>query len=77
MFVFAEAATDAAENLNNATRRVSDLEKRLKAAEVREESAICRISAASTTLTGTYFAMCLKCLKCVQHGANYAVHVLC
>ena len=55
MFVFAEAAADAAENLNNATRRVADLEKRLKAAEVREESAIGRLSAAGTTLTGTNF----------------------
>ena len=52
---FAEAAADAAENLNNATHRVADLEKRLKAAEVREESAIGRLSAASTSLTGTNF----------------------
>ena len=34
---FAEAAVDAAEKMNNATRLVADLEKRLKAAEVREE----------------------------------------
>ena len=52
---FAEAAADAAENLNNATRRMANREKRLKAAEVREESAIGRLSAASTTLTGTNF----------------------
>ena len=37
---FAEAAADAAEKMNNATRLVADLEKRLKAAEVREESAL-------------------------------------
>ena len=55
MFVFAEAADDAAENLNNATRRVADLEKRLKTAEVREESAIGRLSAASTSLAGKNF----------------------
>ena len=52
---FVEAAADAAEQMNNATRRVADLEKRLKAAEVREESAIGRLSAASITLTGTNF----------------------
>ena len=52
---FAEAAADAAENLNQATRRVDDLEKRLKAAELREESAIGRLSAASTSLTGMNF----------------------
>ena len=56
---FAEAAADAAENLNNATRRLADLEKRLKAAEVREESAIGRLSAASTSLTGTDFCCVL------------------
>ena len=55
MFVFAEAAAEAAENLNNATRRVADLEKRQKTAEVREESAIGRLSAASTSLTGKNF----------------------
>ena len=43
---FAEAAVDAAENLSNATRRVTDLEERLKAAEVREESAIGQIGRA-------------------------------
>ena len=52
---YAEAAADAAEEMDRATRRVADLEKRLKAAKVREESAIGRLSAASTTLTGTYF----------------------
>ena len=52
---FAEAAVDAAENLNDATRRVADLEKRLKTAEVREESAIGRLSAASTSLAGKNF----------------------
>ena len=52
---FAEAVADAAENLNNATRRVADPEKRLKTSEVREESAIGRLSAASTSLTGMNF----------------------
>ena len=74
---FAEAAADAAENLNNATRRVADLEKRLKAAEVREESAIGRLSAASTTLTGTNFPVCLRYLRFLQYGADHVVHVLC
>ena len=52
---FAEAAADAAENLNQSTRLVDDLQRRLKAAEDREESAISRLSAASTSLTGTNF----------------------
>ena len=74
---YAEAAADAAEEMNAATRRVADLEKRLKAAEVREESAIGRLSAASTTLTGTDFDVCLKYLRFLQYGADQAVHVLC
>ena len=52
---FAEAAADAAENLNQATRRVDDLQERLKAAKLREESAIGRLSAASASLTGMNF----------------------
>ena len=52
---FAESATAAAEEMGKATRRVADLEKRLKAAEVREDQAIGRLSAASTTLTGMQF----------------------
>ena len=52
---FAEAAADAAENLNQVTRRVDDLQERLKAAKLREESAIGRLSAASASLTGMNF----------------------
>ena len=52
---FAESATAAAEEMSKSTHRVADLEKRLKAAEVRENQAIGRLSAASTTLTGMQF----------------------
>ena len=63
LMCFAESATDAAEEMNKASRRVADLEKRLKSAEVREDLAIGRLSAASTTLTGTQFCRCIRYLK--------------
>ena len=57
LLCFAESATAAAEEMGKAHRRVADLEKRLKAAEVREDQAIGRLSAASTTLTSMQFLL--------------------
>ena len=61
----AESADDAAEEMTKASRRVADLEKSLKAAEVREDLAIGRLSAARTTLTGTQFCRYIRYLKFV------------
>ena len=63
LMCLAESATTIAEEMGKATRRVADLEQRLKAAEVREDQAIGRLSAASTTLTGTQFCRCIRYLK--------------
>ena len=74
---FAESATDAAEEMDKATRQVANLEKRLKVAEVREDQAIGRLSAASTTLTGMQFCDCIRYLKLLYYASEHGIYMLC